>query len=208
MKILAISDIHNDVLLIKKLVKSIKEEKPDYIFILGDLADFGEIKKGIINILTKYINPNKIFLVPGNHETPDVLELLEKQYKIKIFHKDFFEYKDFLICGIGGADIPFFIISESEIKDFLYKLIEKFKDKKIILFSHLPPKGSKTSLNISGSEILYEFLKKSIISMIIHGHIHETGGLDEIIEKSIVLNTSRSIFSIELNKEVKLKRIF
>ncbi|MEM1804951.1 MAG: metallophosphoesterase, partial [Nanopusillaceae archaeon] len=130
------------------------------------------------------------------------------KYNIKIFHKKFFEYKDLIIAGIGGADIPFFVISENEIRNFLYEIFEKFKDKKIILFSHLPPKGSKTSLNISGSEILHDFLKKSKISMVIHGHIHETGGLDEIINKSLVLNVARSIFLIEIGREkIEFKKL-
>ncbi|MEM1688166.1 MAG: metallophosphoesterase [Nanopusillaceae archaeon] len=208
MKILAISDIHNDQILIKKLIKFIKEENPNYLFILGDLADFGELRKGIVNVLTKYFDSNKIFFVPGNHETPDILEILEKKYNIKIFHKNFFEYQNFVISGIGGADIPFFEISEYEIEKFLNEIFEKFKNKKVILFSHLPPKGSKTSLNISGSEILHDFLKKSKISMAIHGHIHETGGLDEIINKSLVLNVARSIFLIEIDREkIEFKKL-
>jgi len=59
-----------------------------------------------------------------------------------------------------------------------------------------------------GSKVLYSFIKEMQPLIAIHGHIHETGGLEEIINKTRVINAARSIFVIELSEsEIKVKKI-
>ncbi len=200
MKIVVVGDIHNDVLLIKRLKEIIKQEKPNYVVLLGDISNFGELRKGVLSDILKYINKNKVLFVPGNHETLDLIDFIKKVYGIQIFHKRYFNYGDFVLAGIGGGDILFFLISDSEIEDFLKRLSKKAGNKNIILFSHLPPKYVKTSLLDFGSKTLYNFIKYTNPRAIIHAHIHETGGLEELLNKTLILNASRSIFLLNLTK--------
>jgi len=209
MRILVIGDVHNDILLIKRLVESIKREKPDYLFILGDISDFGEIQRGIIKIILRYIDSNKVFLIPGNHETVDLINFIKERYRINIFHKDAFPYDDTVLVGLGGGDIVFFLISEGEIEEFLREVGKKFKDKRILLFSHLPPSYTRTSLFEFGSRSIYNFIKYVNPELVVHAHIHETGGLEDLLFKTPILNASRSIFLIEVSKDrLNFKRVF
>jgi len=208
MKILVTGDLHNDLALVDKIVKKIKEEEVDYLFILGDISDLGELRMELIKKITRYIDPKKVFIVPGNHDSIDLLYLLKEKFGIRIFHKDYIFYSDFALVGLGGGDVLLFVISENEIEEFLKEISKKVKYKKIVLFTHLPPKYAKTSMNISGSRAMYNFIKYIGPELLIHAHIHETGGLEEILYKTRVLNTARTAFLLELsNGEIKLKRV-
>jgi len=208
MRILVTGDLHNDLALIDKIIKKIKEEKVDYLFILGDISDFGELRIELIKKIVGYIDPKKVFIVPGNHDSIDLLYLLKDKFGIKVFHKDYFIYSDFALIGLGGGDILLFVISESEIEEFLKNISRKTKYKRIVLFTHLPPKYTRTSLDISGSKAMYNFIKYVSPEFVIHAHIHETGGLEEILYKTRVLNVARTAFLLELSKNgVKLKRV-
>jgi len=208
MKILVTGDLHNDFSLVDKIVKKVREEKVDYLFILGDISEFGELKIDLIKKILRYVDPKKVFIVPGNHDSIDILYLLKEKFGVRIFHKDYIMYSDFALVGLGGGDILLFVISENEIEEFLMEISKKVKDKKIILFSHLPPKYSRTSLNISGSKSMYNFIKYVSPEFVIHAHIHETGGLEEILYRTKVLNVARTAFLLELSgSEVKLKRV-
>ncbi|HIP66872.1 MAG TPA: hypothetical protein EYH09_01995 [Candidatus Nanopusillus sp.] len=206
-KLLISADLHNDPSLLKKIIESIKKEKPDFLVLLGDLGEFGELPTGLFKKLLKYMPSYRIIVLPGNHETPETIEFWEKIYKVRVLHKKTFEFYDLLFAGIGGGDVPLFMISEEEIKEFLNYVKEKIKDKKLILLTHLHPKYTKSSMVGGGSKALHTFITYYTPSLVAHGHIHEAGGLEEIINKTKVLNAARSIFLVEiLNDNIKIKR--
>lgn len=201
MRILVTADLHNDFEILYKIIEILKKEKIDYLIILGDFSSFGDLKRGIIRKIINYINPEKVLIVPGNHETPDFIEFLERLYNIRGFHKKYMILDNIALVGIGGGDLPLFMISESEIKDFLKYISYKLKNYKIILFSHLPPAKTKTTFETSGSYEIVKFIEEKEPSLVIHGHIHELGGLDDIIKKTKIINAARSIFIIELDRD-------
>jgi Predicted phosphoesterases, related to the Icc protein len=161
MKLIVSSDIHNDFGMIYKIIELYKKERPDYIAILGDISEFGEIERGLIKKLTEYIDPNKILIIPGNHETSEDVKLLEKIYKIRNLDKKYIVKDNFVLVGFGGADILLNVIDEKEFEEFLNELKKKINDKYIILLTHIPPKGSISSLDISGSYSLRKFIQNN-----------------------------------------------
>jgi len=207
MKLIVSSDIHNDFGMIYKIIELYRNERPDYIVILGDTSEFGEIERGLIKKLTEYIDPNKILIIPGNHETSEDVELLEKIYKIRNLDKKYIVKDNFVLVGFGGADILLNIIDEKEFEEFLNELKKKINNKYIILLTHIPPKGSISSLDISGSYVLRKFIQDNDkVILNIHGHIHETGGLEEIINKAKILNVAREVKLVEIyDKKTKIK---
>ncbi|MFP3167448.1 MAG: metallophosphoesterase [Candidatus Nanopusillus sp.] len=207
MKLIVSSDIHNDFGMIYKIIELYKKERPDYIVILGDISEFGEIERGLIKKLTEHIDPNKILIIPGNHETYEDIKLLEKLYKIRNLDKKYIVKDNFVLVGFGGADILLNVIDEKEFEEFLNELKKKFNDKYIILLTHIPPKGSISSLDISGSYVLRKFIQNNDkVILNIHGHMHETGGLEEIINKAKVLNVAREVKLVEIyDKKTKIK---
>jgi Icc-related predicted phosphoesterase len=208
MKLVVTSDIHNDLALSNKLIETVKKESPDLVVLLGDIGEFGEIPRGLIGNLIKYIDSYKILLILGNHETPEVAEFLSRIYKIRSIYKGFFELNGISFVCIGGGDVPLFMISDSEIQKFVEEIKENVKNKKFILLSHIHPRYTRSSMIGGGSKVLYSFIKEMQPLIAIHGHIHETGGLEEIIIKTRVINAARSIFVIELSEsEIKVKKI-
>ena len=207
MKLIVSSDIHNDFGMIYKIIELYKKERPDYIAILGDISEFGEIERGLIKKLTEYIDPNRILIIPGNHETSEDVKLLEKIYKIRNLDKKYIVKDNFVLVGFGGADILLNIIDEKEFEEFLNELKKKINDKYIILLTHIPPKGSISSLDISGSYSLRKFIQNNNkVILNIHGHMHETGGLEEIINKAKVLNVAREVKLVEIyDKKTKIE---
>jgi hypothetical protein len=207
MKLIVSSDIHNDFGMIYKIIELYKKERPDYIVILGDISEFGEIEKGLIKKLTEYIDPNKILIIPGNHETSEDIELLEKIYKIRNLDKRYIIKDNFVLAGFGGADVLLNVIDEKEFEEFLNELKKKINDKYIILLTHIPPKGSISSLDISGSYALRKFIQNNDkVILNIHGHMHETGGLEDIINKAKILNVAREVKLVEIyDKKTKIK---
>lgn len=85
MNIIVSSDIHNDIRIIYKIIELYKKNNVDYIFLLGDISDTGYLNRKIIKLLTEHINKDKIFIIPGNHDTYDNINLMEK-YNIKNLH--------------------------------------------------------------------------------------------------------------------------
>jgi Icc-related predicted phosphoesterase len=207
MKLIVSSDIHNDFGLIYKIIELYKKERPDYIIILGDIAEMGEIERGLIKKLTENIDPSKILIIPGNHETLEDIKLLEKIYKIRNLDKKYIIKDNFVLVGFGGADILLNIIDEKEFERFLNELRKKFNDKYIILLTHIPPKNSMSSLNISGSYELKKFIENNNkVILNIHGHIHEAGGLEDIINKAKIINVAGEVKLVEIyDKKIKIK---
>jgi Icc-related predicted phosphoesterase len=123
---------------------------------------------------------------------------LDKKYIVK---------DNFVLVGFGGADILLNIIDEKEFEKFLNELKKKFNDKYIILLTHIPPKNSMTSLDISGSYELRKFIENNDkVILNIHGHIHEAGGLEDIINKAKVVNVAGEVKLVEIyDKKTKIK---
>ncbi|BFI73331.1 hypothetical protein YN1_3180 [Nanoarchaeota archaeon] len=208
MKIIVASDIHNDFDMIYRIIDIYQKIGADYIILLGDIGDYGEIKKNLIKKLVEKINPNKIIILPGNHETYEQIKELKYLYNVKDLHRKYFIKDNIVIAGFGGADVPLFMVDEDDLKKFLYSIEDK--GKYIILFTHIPPKGSLTSLNISGSESLRNFIEKERkVILNVHGHMHETGGLEDIINNAKIVNVARTIKIIEIsNKKTYIKDFY
>ncbi len=208
-KILSTADIHNDKSLIDKLISSVKTVKPDFLIIAGDLSHFFDPPKGLFYRLLKYIDRDKIIVVPGNHDSPDTFYLWEKEYGVKVLHLKTHDAGDVFFIGIGGGNAPPFMVFEEDIEGFLEYLREKLPrdDKKIVLISHVHPEKTQSSLFVPGSEALLKLIYQVKPDLVIHGHIHEAGGLEDIIDRSKIVNVARDIFVMYLDDEVKTVKL-
>ncbi len=66
-----IGDIHGNLHSLLNILEIIKKNKPKIIIFLGDIVDRGirQLECLIIILALKILNPNKVFLLKGNHET-------------------------------------------------------------------------------------------------------------------------------------------
>lgn len=197
---MAISDIHGDTNLVKKLAKKAKDEKVDIIIIPGDLTWLEELPKGIIEPLTK-LN-KKILIIPGNHETQKTIELLKNKYSnIQNIQGKGIKEKNIGIFGAGYSHNtgPFWE-DEEEIFKALKKGHEQIKDSpKKIMVAHSHHKGSKSEFTgFEGSKAIKKAIEKFKPNLVLSGHIHEAGGIEEKIGKTKIINVARKpiIFDI------------
>jgi Icc-related predicted phosphoesterase len=199
-KILAIGDLHGDENLVKKLAKRAKDENVDLVIIAGDLTFFEQSTK---NIIGPFIKENKeVLLIPGNHETmPTIRNLTEIYPRTKHIHGYSVVKNDIGIFGAGyDSKVGPFWLEDEEIFKLLKKGHGKINNmKKKIMVTHTNPAYSISEFSgIKGSKAVAKAIKEFKPDILISGHVHEAGGLQEKIGKTKVLHVGRkpTIFEI------------
>jgi Icc-related predicted phosphoesterase len=199
-RILAVGDLHGDENLAKRIAKKAKDENVDLVIIAGDLTLFEQSTK---NLIGPYAKENKeVLLIPGNHETMSTIRHLTETYpKTKHIHGYSIRKDDLGIFGAGyNPSIGPFCIEDEEIFKVLKKGNDKVKDlKKKIMVTHSHPKGSIAEFSgFEGSKAVARAIKEFKPDILITGHIHEAGGLQEKIGKTRVIHVARkpTIFEI------------
>ncbi|MCR4327423.1 MAG: metallophosphoesterase [Nanoarchaeota archaeon] len=196
MKILAISDIHGDLGLVKKVAKLIDQEKIDLVILAGDQTWFETSTKNLVGPLTK----KRTLIIPSNHESEETLKSWEKIYpNLKSIHKK--SHEEDGVGFFGSGTLEWGITNKkSPVYEELKKAHEKIKHlKKKIMVTHEPPAGSKIELlGFPGTYGITKAIEKFSPDILICGHIHEGGGLIEKINKTRVINVARTptIFEI------------
>lgn len=144
-KIMLMSDMHNrDVS--KKIIKSIIEEKPDYIIMSGDMIN-ESIKdtNNFIKLLDK-IDSNKIYYTFGNHEEELLKNEKEEYYKIlKKYNINLLNNKSVKLSNniiLSGINIPcefYKFMGKKITKEDMSKYLNKCDINKFnILVAHNP----------------------------------------------------------------------
>jgi len=199
-KIMAVADLHGDSRMAKKLAKKAKEENVDVVIIAGDLTWLdSEIK----DIIKPFEDAGKeVLLVPGNHETSDTISNIASAYtRTKNIHGYSIQKNDVGIFGAGydPSTGPFWI-DEKELFDKLKQGHKKIKnlDKKIMV-AHTHHEGSKAQeLGFQGSQALKKAIKEFKPDVLISGHIHQAGGLQEKIGDTTVFHVGRKAKIFEI----------
>ncbi len=189
MKILAFSDLHSDMAILKKLKKKAKSEKVDLIIAAGDLSMF---ENGFDIILYELSTLNiPLFLIHGNHETRQFAEAESKNFKNAVFiHKKAVVKENILFLGWGGGG---FATSDKELDSYspvFRKAISKNKGKKIVIVMHGPPYKMLDWVygrNV-GCRSRAKFVNEVKPDLIICGHVHECAGKTAKAGKITIIN--------------------
>lgn len=192
MKILAISDIHNELGQAKKLKYVIDERKPDVIVVAGDFTSFGPAKSAyeILDTLTSGNRDRPVFAVAGNGDNVEVRKVLEKR-GVDLHNKSanfdgvgFVGFSGPSSLQLGGLLVLNYDPVGEKLKD-----IDKC-DRKVVI-SHIPPANTKVDTLFTGHHVGSDFLRDMIEEkqpdVVICGHIHEARGIDRI-GKTVVVN--------------------
>ena len=191
MKILAASDIHDDLSTVKKLAKKAEKEDVDLVLLAGDLTLSGEPVDGL---LKPFKDKNKkVLLVPGNHDTIATGDFLAEIFGMKNIHGYSVRYEDIGFFGCGGADFGLTALTEKEIFENLKKGFEKIKYlEKRVMLTHMHPSKSKSEFSgFKGSKAVKKAIEQFKPSILIHGHIHEGEGIEERVGKTKVINVGK-----------------
>lgn len=202
-RFLATGDFHSDLKLIEKIGIELKKNPVDFVIITGDISE----KKDDFSKLLGVFKGKDIFMVPGNHESKKQIKILEDNYGVHLVGNSPIQVGEHLaIFGTNYLSIGRNGVVE---EDIFYNLIENFnsiKDIKTKIFlSHIPPHDTKIGDAspyypfVGGSVAVKEFLNNFKPDIAIVGHIHETSGLEEIVNKTKVINVARTFKIFEFD---------
>ena len=205
-RFLATGDFHSDLKLVKKIQKEVDFSSIDFVLFTGDLSEKNNDFKDLFSIF----NSKKILMVPGNHESKLQLDILKEKYKVHLVGNAPVKINDELVIfGTNYLSIGPHGIYEEDVFKNLKINFDTIKDIKVkLMLSHIPP--SNTSIGdgspfdfIGGSDAVSFFLENHHPDILLCGHIHETSGLEEIINKTKVVNVGRTFKIIEFNNKTK-----
>ena len=196
---MAIGDIHGDTGLVKKLAKKAKDENVDLVIIPGDITWLDQSTKDLIGPFTK-VN-KKVLLIPGNHEGIPTIDFLTKTYpNVKNIHGYGIKENDIGIFGAGYTNAGPFWIKDNDIFKALKEGHERIKNmKKTIMVTHSHHAGSKAEFTgIKGSKAVKRAIEEFQPDLVLSGHIHEAGGIEEQIGKTRIINVARKPVIFEM----------
>jgi uncharacterized protein len=211
MKAGVISDIHSELEKLEKIKKELIHNNVGVVFIAGDFTNEGSPK--ITQEALDKLSFARVFAVPGNMDSENVLQTLEEN-NVSV-HKKKKLLNGYSIIGCGGAKpvntyYPF-NVGELEAKKAIETLIEENAEKTIIL-THNPPYNvlDKTGgeINLGLRELKKLIVKKQPLACFC-GHVHEAKGLQRIgktlcINPGSVKDGNAAIVEIEENKKDKI----
>ena len=192
MKILAASDLHGDTRLVKSLANRAEKENVDLVVLCGDLTGWVETR----DLIKPFKDKNKkVLMVPGNWDSFATTDFLAEMYGMKNIHGYSIKFNDIGFFGAGGAeDAPGEgRITENELFSTLEKANSSLEGiEKKIMITHMHPSGSKSEFSgLPGSKAITKAINKFKPEILLHGHIHEAGGMEENIGNTKVINVGR-----------------
>ncbi len=209
MRILALSDIHNSLGLLKRVAE--KAPESDIALICGDLTSLGP-KENCSKIM-KILHPRKVLAVPGNMDSNEVLETLEAMHaSIHCSEQVLFGKK---FCGFGGGlsgRAGLLNFSEEEIEKCLAGLVQG----ESILVTHLPPFGSSLDLAQDrehiGSSAVRRIIEEKKPLLHLCGHVHEAFGEERLgstlsVNVGAVKNGKAAFIEIGKRGKMEIERI-
>lgn len=197
MKFLAFTDIHEDRKKLNDLVTRASQPDIDFIICCGDISTFG---RGVKNVLKAFhALGKKMYLIPGNHEEHINFEEMLKEYPYCIsLHRKAMKIPDYLFLGYGGNG---FSQEDAEFRKIAREWYGKFKGQKIIFITHGPAFDTKLDLlhdHHVGNKDYRKFIERIQPRLVISGHLHETVGAADKINKTRLVNPGWDGMVIEL----------
>lgn len=118
-RIIAVSDIHGGVNLLKEILKMVNFSDDDYLIILGDMINRGKNSLETIKYVIELSKRNNVYVIKGNHE--------EDLFNRNILQKDKILYYASLETSIlhEMLDVDYSTWNDEQIYDYVF---EKHKD--------------------------------------------------------------------------------
>ena len=190
MRLLVFSDIHGD----KAALERLMDVEADYYFADGDLANWGRGLDQLGPILKK--RADRMYVLPGNHESEADIEQFSKQYGFHNFHGRSMQIGKFAVAGLGYSNpTPFHTPGEYS-EEELAKRLEPFAVlDPLILICHVPPKSTKLDRAGRGmhfgSQAVRNFIDCHQPHYFYCGHIHEAAGMHEVLGRTQAWNVGK-----------------
>jgi len=197
MRVVIFSDIHGDLGALDRILS----EPADLYIAAGDLATFGRGLERCGEVLSPL--GERLWLLPGNHETHEATRALCKRFGFVDFHRQVRPLGAVKLAGLGYSNITPFNTpgeySEAEIADALEAFVGH---KPLYLVVHFPPRDTKLDEYApgmhAGSPTLREWVDRVQPARLFCGHIHETAGLSDCLGMTPCLNVGKQGYALEI----------
>lgn len=197
MKLLAFSDVHEDYVLLKKLVKRAQQKDIDLVICAGDFTVMGSGMRRVLSQLDSI--GKKVLVIPGNHESPEKLaEFVGQTTNCFFLHKNHYSFQNILFVGYGTDG---FSLEDPEFRQVAREWRREFPEAKLVLVTHGPAHGTKLDWLVNrhvGNKDYRKFIERVQPLLAISGHLHETIGLTDTIGTTTLVNPCWEGMVIEL----------
>jgi Icc-related predicted phosphoesterase len=189
-KLLVFSDIHGEW----KTLERLMETEADYYFAAGDLVNWGRNIDAAGEILKP--RAGKVYVIPGNHESPEQVTQLCDKYGLNDFHGKAIEINGYHVVGLGCSNpTPFGTPGEYSEEEIAQRASAFNGLKPMIAIFHCPPYMTMldriSNLRHAGSTAVRDFLLREKPKYFFCGHIHEAAGVAEKLGETSALNVGK-----------------
>lgn len=205
MKLLVFSDIHSDIRALARLMGI----EADYYFCAGDLVNWGRNLESVGEILKP--RAKRMFVIPGNHESPAQITAFCEQFGFKDFHGGHVELGTFHVVGLGCSNPTPFDTPGEYTEEELERRLGAFGGlKPMIAIMHCPPFGTAldriTNLRHAGSKSVRAFIEREQPRYLFCGHIHEAAGVTDTIGSCSAMNVGKKGYLLDLDEQRRMEQ--
>ena len=198
MRLLIFSDIHNDWKTLERLLAI----EADYYIAAGDQITWAKGIERCGEILAK--RGDKVYVLPGNHETADQVAAMCARNGLHDFHERHMSVGRWNVAGLGySGPTPFNTPGEYTEQQIGTRLQRFAELDPLVLVCHAPPYG--TALDRiheglhAGSTAVRDFINQHQPGYFFCGHIHEAEGVSVELGKTRAWNVGKKGHLLELD---------
>ena len=197
MKVLIFSDIHGDIRALEKLVS----EPADVYIAAGDLSTFRKSLDRCGEVLAPL--GEKVWVLPGNHETHEDMRELCRRFDFVDFHRQVRQIGSTKWAGLGYSNITPFNTPGEYTEEQIQEALAAFDGlSPLYLVAHVPPKNSQLDEfapgQHGGSPALSAWLERAQPLYLFCGHIHECAGRSDQIGRTKCFNVGKAGYTLEV----------
>jgi hypothetical protein len=195
-RLLIFSDIHSDL----KALERHLETEADYYFAAGDMVNWGRNLDAVGEILKS--RGKQVYLIPGNHESPEQIAQLCEKYGLNNFHGGKMEIDGYHVVGVGCSNpTPFGTPGEYSEEELARRASAFNGFKPMIAIFHCPPYRTRldriANLRHAGSTAVRDFLAREKPRYFFCGHIHEAAGVAEQLGATSAMNVGKKGYLLD-----------
>lgn len=201
MRITIFSDIHEDLGALARIIA----QPADVYIDAGDLANFGYGLERCGEVLKPLAE--KLWVLPGNHETHGASRDLAHRYGFIDFHRKVRTLESAVgrvhWAGLGYSNITPFQTPGEYGEEEIAETLSAFDGiKPLYLVAHCPPANTKLDEYApgkhAGSPAVRAWVEREQPAYLFCGHIHEAAGLRDAIGITQCINVGKRGFSIDI----------
>jgi len=188
MRILAFTDTHNDPRGLRRIIQKAQKEKPDVLVCCGDLSNFASDLVAAVKKLSAV--EQEILIIPGNHETPEEIEIMCKKWKKFVnIHEKCAVMGDTVFIGYGTGGFAMRDPHFERLIPAFRKMMQK--GKKIVFVTHPPVYHTRLDhlpMGHRGNKSTRKFIEEAQPDLVLCGHFHENEKKQDKIKKTLIIN--------------------